>query len=623
MSQHPVIPTRTPWHARPASHLLLLLAAAILPYLNTFGVPFYFDDIPNLVENPLLRDLPQAVRELPFGRGPALLSFALNHRFGGLEPAGYHAVNLAIHAGCVLLVWLLLRRILAPGSPGPLFGALLFAVHPLQTQAVTYVVQRMTSLSALFFIAACWAWLGFLDREGRARRGYYALALATGALAVLTKQNAAVLPAALLLLERIFRPGREWRGQLVSLLPFCLTPAWKTAETLLLESAPRYAAQLQTLQDVTPLRYLFTEFSVLWHYVRLLFLPVGQALDYGWPVTYALLTAGNLAALAGLLGLAALAWGLRRRRPLITFGIAWFFLTLSVESSIIPLDPVFEHRLYLPMAGFALIAIDLLRMVPPPRLRQGLGVGVILALALLTWQRNALWGDPVAFFEDNLRRRPDNVRVMVMLANAYAAAKRPDDGLRMVEQALRFNPTYDYAYAALGKMLVDQGAGARAIEPLRRGLTYQPQSVLLNEYLGVALGQAGRNEAALAQLRLALSLDPEDASILANLGVAHAHLGDLPTAIGYFEQSLQRVPDSEETLFRYASVLFRAGEKWRSFEVLHRLVAINPGHIEGLYCLGGLAVELGRRDEAQAAQAALARLEEAERAGKLAALLGR
>ncbi|TLM65402.1 MAG: tetratricopeptide repeat protein [Deltaproteobacteria bacterium] len=611
------------------AQVALLLLAAILPYLNTLDVPWYFDDTNNIVDNPLIRDLPRAARDIFVSRGIAMLTFALNFRFGGLDTTGYHIVNLGIHAACVLVVWLLLRRLLdRTAQRWALPGALLFAVHPVQTQAVTYVVQRMTSLAALCFFSAVLCYLLSLDDADR-RRAWYGLALLGGALAVLTKEQTAVLPLVLLAVERCFRPGRGWRRQLLSLLPFCAVPAWKAVEMLLLPvwrgdvaATVRYADQLQSMQNVTPLRYLFTEFSVLWHYLKLLVLPVGQRLDYGWPVVDTLLTLPNIAALLGLLIIGGVAWRVRHARPLAAFGVAWFFLALAVESSLIPLDPIFEHRLYLPMFGMVLVLLDLLQRMPSPKMAMTVVLLVVSLLAGLTWQRNALWGDPVAFFEDNLRRSPNNVRVMVMLGNAYAAARRSEEGLRLIEEALRLNPSYDFAYTALGKIRIDRGEGALAIEPLQKGLEYQPGSVLLNEYLGIAYGEAGDYQRALLHLRRAMLLNPEDASVYTNIGVAFSAIGDNRQAAGYFERSLALAPDSEKAWYNYAATLYNLGERQKALDALRAVVAINPDNADAYYGFGTLALEFGRRDEAAAARDALRRLGD-ERAAELAALLDR
>lgn len=621
--------TQVPWHERISVMCGILLLAAVLPYLNTFDVPWYFDDVNNIVDNPRIRDLSRAVSSVLEDRGLAIITFALNHRVGGLHPFGYHLVNLAIHALSVLTVWWLLRKWFADSSSWPLVGALFFAVHPLQTQAVTYVVQRMTSLAALFFLVAVSSYLRCLDSSGRRRQAYYGAALICGTLAVLTKENTAVLPVVLLLAERYFSPGRGWQRQVMRVLPFCLAPAWKAVEMLLLPvwrgdvaASVRYADQLQTMQNVTPVRYLFTEFSVVWYYLKLLFLPVGQVLDYGWPVVERLLTVQNLMALAGLAGLWGLAWWGRKRWPLTSFGIAWFFITLSVESSIIPLDPMFEHRLYLPMFGFVLVAVDLLARIPRSKGQVAVAVTILSVLAVLTWQRNALWRDQVAFFEDNLRRRPDNVRVMVMLGNAHASAQAPEEGLRIIGRAMQLNPRYDFAYTAMGKILIDRGRGAEAIPVLSQGVDYHPTSVTLHEYLGIAYGDAGDFKQAMAHLRRALELRDDDASIYTNIGVIYSRMGNDQQAARFFERSVQLAPDSEQALFNYASALFGLGDRKGAYLALQEVVKVNPDNADAYYGMGTMALEFGSRGEAMMARDALRRLGD-ERAAELDILLGR
>lgn len=543
---------------------LLLVAVTAALYGHTLAVPFYLDDPAVLTNNPLLRDLGVALSKIFSQRGLTNLTYAVNYRLGGWTLAPLHLVNIALHAGCALLVWQLLRQLL-PGSRLPLPGALLFLAHPLQTQAVTYLSQRSTVLGALCFLLAMFLYLkaraALAAGQRRGSPGWlwpYLGAVVAGACAVLAKENTATLSLVLIAYDRLFpgAGGNDLRPRLRDALPFFLMPLLLAGLSVyqLATSGDGVAlgSELVSLRHNSPLHYLVTQLSVLWIYLRFLLLPYGQALLHNYPVVAELVTWQNGLALAGWLGVGGLVWQVRRRRPLLAFGVAWFFLTLLVESSVIPLDPLFEHRLYLPMFGFTLVLLDGLPAMFGEQ-RSLLVFGLMLLVCLpLTWRRNALWQEPLAFYQDNLHVAPDSERVL--------------------------------------------------------------------EYLAMAKGRAGDFQGALTHLRRAVAINPNDASVYTNLGVIHAWMGEDRQAADYFEQSLKLAPASEETLFNYAATLFSLGDRQKTFTVLRTVVRHFPDNADAQYGLGTLVLEFGHRDEAVVARDALRRLGDA-RADELDQLL--
>lgn len=530
-----------------ANFLLLAIAciveAGILVYGQTLSVPWYFDDISGILESGAIRDLGQATRNiLAPGRGLVLWTFALNYHFGGFEVIGYHFINIVIHMASAAMVLLILRRIFSPGSWFPLLGALLFLVHPIQTEAVTYIIQRMTSLSGLCLFLSLFLYI--LARDELARTGqllawrhslFYLAALLTGATAVLIKENAAVLPVIIFLFDSYFLPrtGLEsWKKQLLYLLPFVLVPLGLAMHKLLLpmlqgtEVLDIVGIQpTANLNHLSSLNYLATEFSVIWLYIRLLFLPYGQALDYSYPVVATLLTTKTLLALVGCMGLlgAALLW--RRTAPLISFGIFWFFLTLAVESSLIPLDPVFEHRLYVPLFGFVLVLIGLLQRLLPLRRAEIVLLCLIPLLAIVAWQRNALWKDPIAFYEDNLRRAPWSERVNSNLAQEYISVGRYDEALPVLLQAKAINPNLSGIYVNLALVYMAREDYTQALAALQNGLQINPNGKKLLLNLAVTYKKLGQPAIAIGYLQRAILLDP-------GYALAHFYLGELQEKTG-------------------------------------------------------------------------------------------
>ena len=571
--------------------LLAFLGAAL--YSNTLQVPWYFDDFPSIVDQPTIRNLDLAFQNLLAGRGLATLTFALNYHFGGIDTTGYHLVNILTHIITSGLVFLILKRVWKDTLLLPFFGALIFLIHPLQTQAVTYIVQRMTSLSGLFFLLAIYLFLHantILQGGSRLMSArhvcFYGLSLLCGALAVMIKQNAAVLPAALFLIEFFFPtvPRKSCWKLGVYLLPFVIVPLWIGLSQLVLPvlggGAHQAITGTQSLVGsgpITPMYYLVTEFTVFWIYIKLLFWPVGQALDYSYPIVKRLLSWPNFLAFGGLLGLIALAVTLYRRRPLISFGIAWFFLTLSVESTIIPLDPVFEHRLYIPMLGFVVVLIDLLaNRLSRKVLIISLTV-LSLSLAACTWQRNALWNDPVAFYEDNLDKAPWSERVNSALARTYIESGRYDDALVVLKRGLKINPYNVKLNDNLGTLYDLTGSPKQAIEALGQAIKYDPG--YYRSYLNLGVVYAGQKEwvAAIEQYEKAINLKFEYDKAHYNLGVAYYMQGRLQESLQEFKIASDLVPENALALYNLASVSIELGRVDSARVILPRLAQLDAG----------------------------------------------
>lgn len=480
----------------PLLHVGLIALVALIAYANSFGVPFLFDDESSIVYNDEIRTISNFLGSrigydsMP-NRYVGYLTFALNHHFGGLNPFGYHLVNLLVHLGNGLLVYVLVLLIMRTpfftsrlhGNVDPiadsdspagtnrflaLFTALLFTSHPIQTQAVTYIVQRLSSLATLFYLASLVCHLRWrLSRQknvpflSRQVLPYWLLSLVCAVLAMKTKEIAFTLPLAALLCEFCFF-GRPVVKRLAEWVPLLLT-ALVIPVTML--SIPRGLGQVlshvgkATMESDLHTRweYLFTQFSVIITYLRLLLLPVNQKLDYDYPVNHSLMEPRALLAflvLLALLGLAIWLFKVSSRSTaasmpaaylrLAAFGIIWFFLTLAVESSIIPInDLIFEHRLYLPSVGFFLALSGLVPVVCStwsPEKRYLLLGGVTLLLTVATLVRNGVWASEIGLWRDTVAKSPGKSRAHANLAVAYAKQERVEEALREFETAMQLAP---------------------------------------------------------------------------------------------------------------------------------------------------------------------------------------
>ena len=589
---------------------LIILAAVALLYGHTLNVPMYLDDHRALLENYQLRDLPATVAKVFSQRGLSNLTFALNYRMTGWSLPPLHLVNIVLHAACGLLVWRLLLR-LTKGPWLPLLGALLFVAHPLQTQAVNYLVQRATMLGAFFFLLAFLLYLRARDTLTAGSSTYlwpYLGAVLAGTLAVIAKENTATLPLVLYVYERLFprAGGGACRPALLRLAPFCLAPALLGA-TLALALASGNVSRvfyypIASLQHNTPLNYLATQFSVIWVYLRLLVLPYGQALEHAYPIVSTWFTLKTALGLGGLLGIGALAWWLRGRRPLAAFGIAWFFLALLVESSIIPLDPLFEHRLYLPLFGVILLLFDgLAAAFAERRLLVGLLI-LLLILMPLAWRRNALWNDPIAFYENELQVSPHGERAVKRLASLYRQAGRHAESLQLMEATIARYPDSYFLYNDLARLYAVTNQQERALALLERGIAGAPAHAALYEAAAEICVQSDNLPGAVAYLERGLRADSADRSRLLNtLGVYLSDAGSGREAEAAFLESLANPTDEAAratTLLNLAREYYYREDWQRTRDTLLKAIELSPGNPQVLERLGEMALKLGDRQSA-------------------------
>lgn len=515
-----------------AAVLLLGLAA----YANSLAGGFVFDDVPHVRENSAIRDLGalaswSGLRSYPH-RWVAFLTFALNYRIGGSSPAGYHAFNLAVHLANAALVYALVVLVfrtprLAPSAFArqaramAFVAAALFVTHPLQTQAVTYVVQRMTSLATLSYLAAVAVYLGWRlagAQESPAQRGVrYAGVLLLSILGMLTKGIAFTLPFAIALAEWSFFSST--RRDLAWLVPVLATAVVVPATWLLSSGAPLSDAftaadaltRVQT--ELGRLDYLATQLAVIVTYLFLLLLPIGQNLDHDYPIHHSFLAPEVLSAafvLAALAGLAAFLYARTRasaRRPLdpaarlAGFGIAWWFLTLSVESSVIPIvDVINEHRAYLPSAGLlvaaavgiAAAARRLAGAEAAGRRTVVAGAALSLLLAAATSSRNRVWASDITLWTDAARKSPAKSRPYLNLGTALREAGRPGAAIAALRRGVELEPRSAYGRAQLGAVLLSTGRRAEAEPELRSALALTPADPEALFNLATLLWQEGR-----------------------------------------------------------------------------------------------------------------------------------
>ncbi|ROR34199.1 tetratricopeptide repeat protein [Inmirania thermothiophila] len=580
------------------AHCAVLAALVGFAYANALQLPFLFDDVPNIVLNPAVHprsaaDL-AAVLDSPYSarRPLALATFALNYLAGGLDPAGYHLVNIVIHGANALLLYALIRILLAalgrdPGEAARLafWGAALWAVNPLQTQAVTYVVQRMAALAALFYLAGL-ALLA-LHRAGRLRPGRFWMGLiACWVLALASKENAATLPLAVLLLDRTVYAHRRplVGGRALALLALVLAGlAWFYLGGRLPDWTARYPGR-----DFSPLERLLTEPRVLWHYLGLYLWPLPSRLhlDYAWAPSRGLLDPPVTAlALAAWALAAMLAWRLRRAAPLAAFALLFYLLASAVEASWVDLELVFEHRAYLPTAFLAAGALSLLGGRGARWSAPALAVAVGLA-AHATTLRNEDWGVRAEFWRTEQARGATPARAAINRAFGLLRQGRHAEAVRVAEAALGEaegrRRLILLNLIGMGRLFAGDLDGARSAFERQRaefGLTLDAAF-----YLGEIALRAG--DAAGAQRWIA-TLEAAGARPHARILEAGRALraGDAAAAVARLREALAAVPAGDDELrglveLHLANALLALGRPAQAREVYLRIVRRDPENHE-------------------------------------------
>ena len=637
-----------------------LVLAAVAAYHNSLGGPFVFDDGPAILENPSIRRLwPPGPVLAPAldggltvsGRPLVNLSLALNYAWGGEAVRGYHLVNLLVHALAGLALFGVMRRTWArfrpaEALPAAFCVALLWLLHPLQTAAVTYVVQRAESLVALCYLLTLYGFIRMAEKPETGNRKpesrlWATISIVACLAGMAAKEVMATAPLLVLLYDRTFVAGtfkeawRRRRSYYLGLAGTWLLLVWLVAGT----AGRGGTAGFGTM--VGPWAYLLTQCQAVVHYLKLAVWPDPLVFDYGtatvsrlgdvWPQALLLvaLAAGTIWALV--------------RRPVWGFAGAWLFLILAPSSSLVPVasQTMAEHRMYLPLA--ALVALAVAGLQARLGRRSVVVCGVLAAvLAGLTLRRNTDYRSEVVLWTDTVAKQPANGRAHNNLGKAVFAAGRLEEALAHYAEAIRLQPAVPEPYYNLGLALARLGRPAEAAARYQEALRLQPAYPEAHNNLGNVLLAAGRLDEAgvhyeeavrlkpgfaeahgnLANVRLeqgrgaeairhgeeAVRLDPRAAAARYNLGNALAQARRLPEALVHYEEALRLKPDYADVANNLGNVLVELGRLPEAVAAYERAVRLDPEYADPRRNLAVLLAHLGRVPEAVAHLQAYVRL---------------
>ena len=529
------------------------LLAVVLVYSSALGAPFVFDDQSQIFMDPNASAIPLS-GWVTLNRGLTSFSYWVNYRLGGTDPLGYHWFSLLLHFASAVLVTLIVRKLLTlSGTIGvgrdslSAFCGLVFLLHPLQTEAVTYVASRSEVL-AVFFL---WAAFGhFLWRKCPVGSWYDGVVvLLLFGLACLSKEYSVVFPAVLLLADYYWNPGFTFSG---------IRGNWRIYGPIALAAVAALALVLKILslsgtvgfgfKDLSSADYFLTQCRVIWIYVFKFVIPIGQTIDYDLSVTRSF---GDPAAILGLVGLIAAtvaAIVFRKQYPLASYGWIVFLVLLAPTSSVLPIrDVIVERRVYLPSLGLLLIAVDFLRRVRWTHTTQALLVVVVLGFAYLTSARNAVWSSAEGLWRDAAAKAPNKSRPHFQLARILYGNGQFDGSAAEYEAAAR---TGGLDYTLLlnwGLALDDAGKTKEALEKLNQSAQMSPSAHVYSQIARV-YGRSNQDEKALEALAQVERIDPRFDMGYVYRGNIYLNQGDPVRAAAEYNRALSINPSNPSAL---------------------------------------------------------------------------
>jgi tetratricopeptide (TPR) repeat protein len=621
---------------------IIVTIVCIITYSHSFHAPFVFDDYRSIVENHIIKKIDNffsadtAISILQSNRYIGYLSFAMNYKIHGLDVTGYHIFNIAIHILNAFLVYSLVLltfktpflrnannandgRSISPSLLAFVTG-LLFAVHPLQTQSVTYIVQRYVSLATFFYLVSL---IAYINARLVSRRTsiivFYTFSFLSAVLAMNTKQIAFTLPIVIILYELMFFEGeRKWR--ILSILPLLLTMLIIPVSLIgidkpLGEVIGDVSEVTRAHTDMSRGDYFFTQCRVLITYMRLFFFPINQNLDYDFPIITSFFNKTVLPSFLFLLSLFSGAiWLLIKSKTtnsylrMISFGILWFFVTLSVESTVIPIrDVIFEHRMYLPAIGIIIsIAVSLVLFSHSITTESFKANKIIIALfgitvilfSSATYERNSIWRDVVILWKDVLRKSPEKARGYNNLGLVLNSKGMSKEALTYLNKSVGLDPEYAPAYLNLGVSYVQEGEVDKAIKYFNVARELRPDHAVAYNNLGLAYWTKGFTAKAVDNFETAIQLNPASAEAHANLGLAYGRMGLIDSAMESLGKALDINPDYPQAHNNMGIAYWTEGFTDKAKESFRHAIQLNPAYVEAHINLGDAYYLSGNTDRA-------------------------
>ena len=539
--------------------IALIITLNILSYANTFKVPFQFDDVVYIEENKVIleqQDIKVFI-DTYFLRGLVRLSYAINYLIGELNTTGYHIVNLTLHITISILFFIILRRLYTWQRWNlPLFAALLFSLHPVQTESVTYLMSRSGLLATFFYLLAFYFFINSTQNfpVHKAKTVVFSIAaLICFLLGLGSKLTIVSLPIILIIYLFVINMNknsilsiiRQYKWLLMGVLAiFTLFLVYKS-----FSKHGLIGIQGMAIEQYGRWGYFMTEVKAFYfYYLKLLFLPTNLNINPDFPFSPSLWQTICLLTLT-LFGLFYLV-KYSKKLPLLIFSVLWILVTLLPTSSIVPLnDIVAEHRIYLPSLGF-FTAISL-AIVEPKRQSEMLKIVSVLTMvvvfSILTVQRNNVWNNPISLWEDAMKKSPHHVRSYLNAGRSYYYEKMLEKAVAAYEKANNIDIFYFESHYNLATIYYEWGNLDKAVKEFSIALRLNKNLPVAYINLGNIYMEKKEHDTAIDMFKAAIHLQEDCSVCFRNIAIIYYyHLKDYKKAMFYFQQTLRLDPEQNQ-----------------------------------------------------------------------------
>ena len=590
--------------------LLPLLVSSL--YFPALHGPFVFDDTNNIEQYPAVHmkklSFPALKKAALRPRPVAMLSFALDYYLHGLSPFWFRITNLLIHICTAMVLYVVLSitiNLLFDKNEVPkyrwipLISTILWAIHPIQVQSVTYIVQRMNTLAGLFLLLSLLSYIRSRLLKSNTQKALLAFScLLSGLLALGSKPNAAVLPILIILYEWIFLQKSSWKwiGRylplLLGTLVVLLALSWYFLDGAPLAKLNSWYAK----NDFTPTQRVMTEFRVVILYLSLMAFPHPARLNIDHDILLSTsLTApsSTVLSLAVIISLLLVGIFTARKLPMLAFGILWFFINLVIESTVIPLDFIFEHRNYIPsMMLIPGIVFCLMRFLKRDT------VIIILTVLLTLWStwtydRNSVWKSGIALWQDSAEKSPNKPRPHESLAYYLEKEGRDSEALQHYVRVAELTPNNPTAWNNVGNLYMKTGQFHAALTSYSTALKLRPNYKDAHNNIGNALSRLRQFDEAVTHYEKTLQLDPNFAKVHTNLANSLAGLGKVEEAMQHYDRAIELAGNNMEARYNRSILLLRLNRFSEAEQALQEVVKYKVKFKEAYNNLGVAREHLG------------------------------
>jgi len=603
--------------------ILLITILAIIPYLNSLNNDFLWDDIDLIRDNPDIREfknLPklflspfghpvQFKENLLFYRPIIFVSYMVDFKIWGLNPLGYHLSNIIFHAIASILIFFILLKIFSDFNLS-LISSLIFAVHPIHTESVTWISGRTDLLCTLLLLISLNEYLNLLKTTGRIFYFHYSVSIVFFCLSIFSKEMGLVLPLIISFYETLVLSEKtsilsslliSLRRCLLFLIPVLL---YLSLRLVALKRNLYYSLGHDSFKE-----RLLPVFNIFFDYIKLLLFPINLNSLYIVEIPETLLNSRVIVPFLVLLAVFIFSISSKRNLKEFFVGASWFFITSLPISNIIPFSTIVkaEHFLYLPSVGFSIIAglflVNLkknsFRMATPFKIVSLLLIILIIIFyGLLTIKRNYVWKNEVTIFEDQVLKSSSSPIAHNNLGLAYKSLGKLELAKREFLTAKRINPRMQNSYINLGNLFHDSGNMALAIKNYQKAIEINPSEAYVHNNLGVAYAKIGNMNEAVKEFEIASKLNPAYPSPYINLGNAYARMKKFDKAVIALKKAIVINPYLSTAHFVLGITYRNSGEKNLAIEELRKTIELDSTNLRAFIQLGDLYLEEGNPQEA-------------------------